>query len=251
MPLRYEGRSRERILAIGQPGTGKTFAWVNVAKTMEQTKAEGKMYIIDSDDTTERMLDTEAKDFADRIEYEVVNEWPDYVAALNKFMEVMGPNDWLVVDMMSPAWDAVQEYYVEQVFDQGIDEFFLEARKANRKGGALEGWKDYSVINRMYRTWVNRVLQVPGHLFATSPVDAIRADSEDKATSALFGPYGVKPRGQKHTGHIFHTVLWFQSARKDQFTMTTVKDRGREYWTGDPLNNFGMSYLVKTAGWKV
>lgn len=250
MPLRYEGRARERILAIGQPGTGKTKGWVDIAKTLHSTKGEGKLYVIDSDDTVERMLDTEASEFADRIEYRVTYDWPQYTDALKHFESVMQPHDWLVADMIGPAWDAVQEYYVTQVFSQGVDDFFLEARKANKRGAALEGWKDYSVINRMYRTWSNALMQAPGHLYATSPVDAIRADSEDKATASLYGAYGVKPRGQKHVGHIFHTVLWLQQTPRD-WVMTTIKDRGRDYWQGQAITNFALSYLVKTAGWKV
>ena len=46
---------RERILVYGQPGSGKTYAWLQIA----QVYSRQRFFVIDTDDSVARMLDTE------------------------------------------------------------------------------------------------------------------------------------------------------------------------------------------------
>lgn len=240
---------RERILCYGGPGTGKTFDVLTIASWYQKTGTVGRFHILDSDNSLGRMLATDFGHLTN-VEVEPVYEWTDYLSNTERVVKVMTPDDWLVIDFIGPAWDACQDYYVDQVFSKGSDEFFLEARKANAKGSALDGYKDWTVINKLYRKLPNTLLKARGHVYATSPADAINAAMEDKDVQNIFGHVGFKPRGQKHLGHTFHTCLYLMQDRKG-WKVRTAKDRGREMLKGADIGDFVTSYLMPVAGWKL
>ena len=107
-----------------------------------------------------------------------------------------------------------------------------------------------TVINRLWRSWMNDLMfKTKGHVICTTGVDAV-SDSDDKALRALFAIYGVKPRGQKHLPHPFHTILLTQCRTPgEDYTFTAVKDRGREAVKAKPVKDFAIQYLVQQAGW--
>lgn len=165
--------------------------------------------------------------------------------------------DWIVVDLIDLAWEAVQSYFVAEVFQQNIGTYFLEARKA-LKGNRLEvfdGWKDWSVINKVYTSWINQLIfKAPAHIFATAKIEPVSTKTDDAETLKLYGEFGVKPKGQKSLGHQFHTILLFTCMKMGDWRVTTVKERAssaRRPFAGQPLKNFPVQYLVAKAGWEL
>lgn len=252
--MKASGGSRERILAMGSYGAGKTNSWINVAGWHKKRKEPGKFYVIDTDHTTERSM--EGLELPATVW--IPNEWPEYGAIKKQILSLAKPDDWLVIDTVDRVWDMAQEGFSEQVFGKEIDEWFLEFRKSNKSGNAFQG--DYGinwqVINRMYHGFMGLVTRFPGHVFCCTPADPIQQPNrsgeggDSVETRNLYGRYGFKPRGQKQLGHLFHTVLLL-SDLNGSWRMTTVKDRNRDRVLNEPVKDFGVEYLVKIGGWQL
>ena len=257
-------RSRERILAFGHEGCGKSSGVLSIARRCPDVK----FWVIDNDNSYDRLLETDFTDvwgmdnvlFAgEHFGKAPMNDWFNVAQAIEYATNNMGRDDWLVVDMLSKAWALVQEAFTEQIFGKDIDDYFLHIRKMkadsgdNKKAlGAYDGWKDWPVINAMYSKGVSeKLLNCPGHLYVVSESTKLSED-DDKGMRDLYGPFGVKPAGQKRSGHIMQTVMFFtKDSRQQMYKMTTVKDRGRAMWTDESFDDFAMDYLVGTAGWEV
>jgi hypothetical protein len=179
------------------------------------------------------------------------------IPAIDAINAKMGVDDWLIFDSMSPTWEAVQEWFIERVHGQSIDDYFMDVRmkKENTKGkdskalGALEGWMDWPVINKVYFRLYKQLMATPGHLYMTAEQVAVN-DDEGREIKGLFGPYGVKPRGQKKLGHLPQTVLLFTKNRAGEYAITTIKDRNRIELESQPIEDFMRDYMVKIAGWR-
>lgn len=250
-----EGSTRsERILIMGPFGSGKTTNWLNVAKWSHATGSPARFFAIDTDNALEAFLDSGQYAHLDvrrggNIEWVSAYEWPEYDQALNSFGSKIGPNDWLIIDFITPAWEAVQSWYVSEIFKQDSADFFLEARKAMKGGNPLDGWKDWQYINKLYKAWMDRLIhRTGGHKLFTAQVASIR-ETDDRAVKAMFGAYGVRPAGQKQLGYQVHTILLTQVTRQGDIQMTTVKDRERTPMVDVPINEFTIDYLVNYAGW--
>lgn len=231
--------SQERILLMGPPGTGKTYGWMCIAAA----NPERQFFAVDSDDAVGRM----AKKPLANVHPVVAFEWEDMQTALDSFKPT--ENDFIVFDMYSAAWDAVQRYYSTQVFGKSVDAYFLEARQAQKKGSPFDGRTDWSVINRIYNAMAMKLLRSPANLILVTPVEAISADEKDGGILSTFGAYGVKPRAQKHTAHLVHTVLLLGKTRTGEYTMTTIKDRGRKELEKAKVTNLYKDYMIPIAGW--
>ncbi|MDX1746984.1 MAG: AAA family ATPase [Halobacteriales archaeon] len=244
-------RLRERILVMGSFGTGKTYGWLKIAEWMQRTESPGHVYVIDTDRAAERML-APGGDFDDLANVTVrdVYEWTQYQDALEEFLPILTEHDWLVIDFVGSAWSAVQDWYVETIYDSSIDEFFLQARLNMKSGNPLDGWKDWSVINRVYKKWMDKIVhRTASHVYMTAVADPVR-DTDDQALRQIYGRIGARPRGQKDLGHHPHTVA-LNTALGNEWYMTTVKDRSRPLVTGKQINDFAIDYLVNIAGWSV
>jgi hypothetical protein len=255
--------SLERIFVYGAPDTGKTTGWMQIAETLRKggaTSDDIRFWVLDTDYTVSRSLEEYPELARSRmVQYEVAPDWGTAAGALKDFgVLVQGrPNDWIVVDMINPLWDMAQENYIERVFGKDADEFFAQHRLAQKRGGALDGFKDWSVINRFYNTRVAEVLKrAPCHVYAVASGKAVSSDLDSKLIREQYQAVGTKPAGQKDTTHLYHTVLL---ARKRAggtvdspiWTLTTIKDRaGRKRLAQVESSNFAMSYLVRVAGWR-
>lgn len=247
MPLHSPAPFGERILVMGGPGSGKTFDFLKTAELHQQSGSDARFTVFDTDNAMERMLYT---DFSHLTNVNVLPVWSwEDIMRHAPTIAAMRPQDWCSVDLLSPTWDMVQEYFTAQVFDQSLGNFFLAARQADKKQ-SFEGWKDWPVINQLYRTFMQQLLRAPCNVYATATTDVIRADTDTRETINVFGHIGVKPKGQKHTPHFFHTVLW-KVQHGQGWKVTTAKDRGRELMVGMDVTNFPMQYLVAKAGWKM
>lgn len=258
MPLHPPGEGvafQERILAMGGMGSGKTAGWLSIAYWSHKTKSDAHFYVIDSDAAAARMLVGNKYKALDNVTVYNAFEWLSIKAATEEILTKVRPQDWIIVDFMGPAWDAVQAWYVNEIYgSQDMGEYFMEIRKAKAKGTSvqeLEGWKDYGVINPNYKTWMNKLVHTsPAHLYLTATVTGIR-ETDDKGLKAIFQAFGLRPVGQKHMAFQVHTVLLFQMMKPGEWYLNSVKDRERELLVGHRIKDFARDYLVKVAGWKL
>lgn len=259
--IRSPMMSRERIIGFGGEGTGKSSAYLSIARACP----DATFHVIDNDNTVVRLLETEFQDVAERGNviwepYEAY-EWAESIAAIRTALAAMGRDDWLVIDTLGKLWDQVQEWFIAQVFQQDIDDYFLKLRmqkealkssggKEKKSLGAFEGWLDWPVINQVYHKNVSKPLvRCHGHLFIATEAKSL-SDEDDKSTRDIYGSLGRKPEGQKRSGHLMQTVLHFSKKRAGTFHLeSVVKDRGRENWKGEQFTDFATDYLVNTAGW--
>lgn len=231
--------TKERILLLGPPGVGKTFAWLTIAAA----NPDAQFHVVDTDNAVERMM---RKPLAN-VHPHVVFEWEELISTVDGFK--LGEDDWLVVDMVGACWEMVQRHFSDQVFGQSVDAYFLEARKAQKVGSPFDGRQDWTVINKLYNRFAMSLLRIPGHLLLTAPVETIAKDEKDGGILSTYSAYGVKPRAQKHTGHLVHTILLLSKTRVGDYKVTTVKDRARKELEGLKLSNFYRDYLVPIGGW--
>lgn len=248
------GLDPERILVMGVQGVGKSRGLLSVARRMP----DAQFHVLDNDFAYRRLLATEFED-VDRVgnvEVHFVDEWDDYLPLIKKLNGTLGPNDWLAVDSMTPTWDAVQGWYTEKIYGKDIDEWFLAVRKlreqnqSDKKNAAMLPGVDWQVINKVYFKLYSTILQCPGNVWLTAELQKVDDEHDGKEIKGLYGAYGVRPKGQKRLGHIVQTVLLMSKSRVGQYSLTTIKDRGRRELEDQPITDFAKDYLMKVAGWR-
>lgn len=268
MPITLQNplRSKERILIFGHEGVGKSTDALSIASMIPTSN----FYVVDNDNSYDRLADTFAtplpnvfiagQDFGHEPYL-----WDGFRDSISEAIQAMGSEDWLVVDMLSKGWDMVQEWFIEQIFQEDIDDYFLKIRmekerlkntpkkdggKEAKSLGAFEGWMDWPVINQTYHKRVSTpLLRCPGHLICVAEAQKL-GDDDDRGIKELYGSLGARPKGQKRSGHLMQTVIMQGRKRNGEFTLTGVKDRGRELWDGQAFDDFAVDYLVGTAGWE-
>jgi hypothetical protein len=278
----------ERILAIGITGSGKSYQWLKIAKKLKPFGV--KFRCVDTDNDIDFMLRTGFPELLpenggnvyvfpafDWTEYEKAVKWIqqrgltlEQVASLDKHLQLayktpVKPYDWIVVDKSNNAWSSVQNHFVTEVFGQDTGEYFLEVRKKLHDAGdigksgkkavstvleGLDGWKDWSVINKLYDDWINPIVyRVRCHVYATADVDALDKTEKDPEVLSLFGNLRIKPAGQKKIGSQMHSILLYIPGT-DSWLVTTCKDRAeREYFKKTPFTDLYNQYLFAKAKW--
>lgn len=257
MALRTTMRSPERVMAIGGFGTGKSHGWLSIARLSQVTGSDAKFYVLDTDFAIDRMLSTSFSDL-NNVEHHPAPDWEDCESFVKTVVPKIRPNhDWIIVDMIDITWDQVQAWYTQQIWQEDIGIFFLEARKQlkGEKGNLqpFAGWTDWQVINKVYQSWIARMIfKSKAHVYLTNKVEVLDSSKEkNQDVLVTYGAFGIKPKGQKHIGNQVHTVLLFSAPRKDDWRIVTVKDRGPVYFQGDKLEDFAYQYLVEKARWEL
>lgn len=249
MTLTSQRIGRERILLFGNGGTGKSSTIKDIA-----ARIDGIVHVIDTDYAFEVMLDGEPDEILEHIECHPVDcdDWEGLMATVAKVNKLVGPDDWMVIDSMTATWDAVSENFVEKVFGKSTDEYFLAARQATsedaKKLQALEGWKDYTVINKMYNKLYKEIYKCRGHVLLTAEATALGDDDKGEAKD-MFGRLGRKPKGQKRLSYVTHTVIYMVKRNSGEWKMTTVKDRQRDEMIDLVWGDFAQDYLADIGGW--
>ena len=275
---------RERILVAGAPGTGKTYAWACLARAMPKHK----FYVIDPDDGVRRVLyevdESGERVFPDlsNIEYYFTPKWyTDGVVNIGKVnkledkelkafqcgvadaWKVIKPkvkaDDWIVVEHMGNIWARVQDGFTDEVFNKDIGQYFLERRKAMTQGAkrldALEGWTDWSVINKLHNDdfMVPICFENPGHVYMSTAFTMVEPRAkEDAEIKAFYGDSSIRLEGQKHNPFRAQTMLLFKASgsrdSRKYFVNTFLKDRGRPWMVEQEITDFFYDYLVPYAG---
>ena len=276
---------KERILVAGAPGVGKTFAWACIARALPKSR----FYVIDPDDGVRRVL-YEVDQSGDRvfpdlsnIEYYFTPKWyTNGVANVPKLEKLndpelkafqggvvdawktikpkIKPDDWIVVEHLGNIWARVQDGFADEVFDKDIGQYFLEKRKAMKTGSkrleALEGWTDWSVINKLHNDdfLIPICFENPAHVYMTTAFTTVEPRSkEDSEVKAFYGDTTIRLEGQKHNAFRAQTILLFKSSgsgdSRKYICNTFLKDRGRPFTVEQEWNDFYYNYLVAVAHW--
>lgn len=258
---------RERILSAGPPGSGKSYQWLKLAKWLKKTGANFR--VLDTDDAIARMIEEEFPELhpeeGGNVYIYPIYDWPEYMEKQRTVLKESEEGDWVIIDMADNAWKTVQSYFVEQVFNVDIADYFLEARKALAAKGdktskgreaknlqVLRGWLDWPVINKIYDSFMlPLVYRNRAHLYMTAKVNTISSD-DDSTVRDIYGPFGVRPAGQKDLAHQVHTEFLFQLGDEiESWEISTIKDRGRKYFDHTPLLSLSHQYFMKVVGWEV
>lgn len=262
---------RERILCMGITGSGKSYQWLKIAEILLPTGAIFR--VLDTDNAISYMLETQfphlLPENGGNVHVHSAVDWPEYKAGVAWLKtEPIKDNDWVVVDMADEAWSTVQSYFVGEVFQEDIGDYFLEVRKQLQERGGkskvhkgeatslmpegLSGWLDWVVINKLYNDWIKPIIyQIPCHVYVTAKVDKLDRGSKDVEMMTLFGDLGIKPSGQKRLGHQMHAVFLLIPG-EDKWFITTAKDRaGRPYFKKTQLVSLYLQYLVAKAKWPI
>jgi hypothetical protein len=241
---------------MGTWNSGKSKSWNDIAQWARKGDAPYQFYVLDTDKACERM--EEEFDSYHNVIWEDVWDWPEFIGSIDKFTNKASRDDWLIIDMVDKAWEKVQDYFVEQVHGTGAAKWFLDFKKEGGSAHPLAGGYgiNWTIINKQYADFVGKFLRWPGHILCATPADTVQkptntSSGDSSEILANYGRYGVKPRGQKHLGHLFHTVLWTHQAG-EEWKLTTIKDRGGRKGLGSvKWSDFVGTYLVPVAGWKL
>lgn len=260
----YSSLFRERIMVFGSAGMGKSYNFYTIARLAKNTGSDARFFIVDLDESVGRMLvDPGFRDVlmtpdlqAVNIIFETAEDWVSLNGVVEKFQKMMRPQDWLMIDMLSPTWTMVSDFYTNEIFHKSLDAYMLEKRKELQKAGGkdsgtFDGWKDWDKINALYDAFALKLLRCPGNLYVTSEQKSYASQNATKDDKNTFGPWGVMPVGKKSMPHKFSTILWEKQDRPGEYTLTTCKDRSRTDLAGAKVNDFSVDYLVNTAGWRL
>jgi hypothetical protein len=250
-------------MVYGGPDVGKTTGWLQIAETLRKgggTKETVRFWVIDTDYTVDRSLE----EYPELLDSGIVAsttcpDWATVVRTLQRYKAQVGsrPDDWIVVDMINPVWDYVQEDFIERTSGKDSEDFFLAHRLSLKAGGALDGFKDWSVINKFYQgKFAVPLKQMPCHTYVVASGKAVSRDLDSKLLVDMYGVVGIRPTGQKDTSHQNHSVVLLRKrvgmrADAPAWTLTTLKERaGRKRLEQADAGNFAISYLVRVAGWR-
>lgn len=275
MTLQPSTRRIERLLLFGTGGVGKTHAALQVARA---AVTPGRtMYVVETDPAWDACLehpdfggmgyredhdpldDNPVTDPDGSIIIYRARDWPQTRDAMAEVWARATRGDWITVDNQTLPWEWIKPWYQTELYGRERDEFLLSIRRAQieagrtKEGKATEGeFNEYDFINPHYQArMTDLLLNPPCHLIVTAEETEL-SDRFDKAkeTRTLYGKLGVKPKGQKKSPHLTHTVLHMTKTAVGEYRLTTVKDRGgRDEWERAEWEDFPTMYLEETAGW--
>lgn len=281
MPLHaHPDAERERILLYGAPGSGKTYAWLGIADLSQKTKSPAHFHVIDTDRAALRNLKGPTAEFG-HLKNVTVYQAQDIEQAAEangKILANINQDDWIVVDMLSNVWDNMVNWWISNVLQDEVVDYWPAVRRdikearAEGKGDAREFGGhtsvDWNFITKTYMSWETPItIQAPCHVFATAAEVEMqeRFDDTGEKRARYISTNFMAPRGQKLTEHRFHSVLRITaltSFKETKRELTMHKDRIREdVWKGFegrgltmPLRSgprFAMDYLRGALQWKL
>jgi len=245
----------ERLLFYGGGGSGKTNTVLTYARYMPN---DAMMYVLDTDYSMpyDRALATDFEDCEQQVAVHVADtEWDPFTTALAETVAQGNPaKDCIVVDTISPSWESVQDWYLEQVYGQDLPGHIVELKKtyaddAKAYHKALTEDMNWSAVKKEYarRVWTP-IRRWKGDLILCAEAKALSTQDNDDV-KMLYGPLGFKPVGESRLSHVAATNIFLDHPKRGTWRMTTIKDRNREELDHAVINDFGMDYLMEIAGW--
>lgn len=244
-------RTKERILAFGSYGSGKSAGWAALRDMYLKTDTPGHFHIISTEwEMAHRTAEGYPADEFDK--NATIHEATDYDSIESICLAIAanaGPSDWLVVDSIGNIWSWAQDAYCQHRWGKSFKDYMA--------GGGKVQEINWSQVNASYRNIMNPyIVRFPGHKYACAQADTVQMEGgwkDSKEVQEMFGRLGVKPVGQKELGYAFHSVLLFTHPSRDEYKITTVDDPSREKLNGAvvaplPIGFVG-TYLLGVAGW--
>jgi len=230
------GPSRQKILLYGQAGDGKSYSTFTIPNLLQQCGSPAKVFLIDTDDGAMRTYEKCFPHLTNLRLFEAF-DWAGLDSAIDQILKEANParGDWIICDLFCKAWDWVQDYFSEQVFKKGADEFFMEARKRFAESGSknvspFDGFKDWTYIKKLYKALQDKlILKSRCNVICCVKAATVNDKSDSESVLSKYGRIGMKPAGQKELDHEFHTVLFMQqrkNGRDVRYWMQSAKFRG-------------------------
>lgn len=265
--------ARERIMAYGAPGVGKSFMWLDILEAYYQSgDRDTHFYIIDSDFGVTKLLEEGYQHLEDAGMMTVYNpyDFPGMIHASREIRSAAKKGDWIVLDLADQAWDEAQLFYTGEVYGKEPLDYFIQMRKevVAKKGkdkrayGGMEG-TDWQFVNKIYHEFESAlVLKSLANVFVVCGEKKL--DPDRGASVADMREYRsvgrMAPKGQKGLAHRMDTIFYMTKRVDGQRVVTMTKDRGREgtKWLDRshtlkidaPPKGFTKRYLVNVAGWE-
>jgi len=240
--------SRERILLMGSPGTGKTEQLLNIAKYLADIGKQ--IEILDFEDKIGAYLKSSG-DIPKNLSLQVALNWTEAQDALEKIEARLKPDNWIGVDRIDLAWNYVQRWYTQLKYQETLAQKMLDTSISMGKKKSMFAPRfdqgSWQVINEAYEEFINGILyRTRCNIVLTSGIKGI----DENSPLDLFGNLGVLPRGQKELGHQPHSVFLLSQKKSNNkeitWHITTAKDLpNRIKFEGDQLYDFTLQYLEK------
>lgn len=274
MPLVQPDNLREKLLVIGSGGAGKTTLWLTIAFWAFLSKDDRTFFVLDTDDQAVLHVMNEAKyeGMLRSFNGEVVNpggnivllsafNWDEYQRFSDygnyqySVIAQAKPGDWIVIDFISHAWNAVQEGFLHDAAQKTRGQVLYEAGKEG-----LTGWDmfktdfNWNAINGAYSDWIKPILIMSrAHVFMAAEEEQLNEQSrnlppDQREHIAQFGAW--KAVGQKKLPYQCRSFLRVQRLARGR-VLHTLKDRARKTLSGDSCDDFMKDYLCSTAGWGI
>lgn len=255
MPLHTDGR-RERIICFGDYGSGKSQAWVEIAKFMRLTKSPGTVHVLSTDYGAYASTE-QAKGWESNVNISDETETFDqYVSYVTERRQKDGPEDWLVVDRSDSAWEAVQQSFSLAVSGKDFDDWSIERLASGEASPFSDAHgTSWGIIKKRYAKFTQPLMRYPGHVLLCATVkDLTEKDSPE--LKEYYGRQGLRPGGEKHTGFLMHDIVLMGSKNVGtganlhrEWIMTSIRARSRKLVTNQKVTNFVTDYLIPVAGW--
>src|SRR5690606_8084923 len=143
-----------------------------------------------------------------------------------------------------------------QVYGDSLANVLLQARKNYKGTGdqfkvAKMELMQWDLVKKEYARFWRTIKRWKGHMALTAEAKQIGYwEKDDADAQRTYGRIGYFPNGQDKIRHAMATTLYLAHPKGDRWTMTTVKDRGREEMDKAELEDFAEDYLVEVAGWR-
>jgi len=256
---------RERMLLIGGGGAGKTTAALSMMDAALGALADDGAagYVIDLDYSRawQRAIDIDFTDLDGRVHVsEVFPEWEPVIAEVQRITQdtdANRPDNWLVIDSVSPTWDLVQSWYVELAMGRDIAGHMAQLKRENSTqndyAAALAETMNWPAIKKEYAKLYYALQSWRGHFVLTAEAKSIKGE-RDGDQLALYGPVGYKPVGDGRLSHVPATTLFLKNDAGG-YKFSTVKDRNRQKAQNEKVDGiedggFAGTYLRDRAGWQ-
>lgn len=266
-PTNVNGQpKRERFLFMGGWKSGKSYAWLSVAKMHQQRGSDATFYVIDTDRTCNEMVGYPPFETLSNVVWEEPGDWTSLMDTTKRFLDKMRTGDWLIVDMMSPCYGWIQNHICQEVYGEDLDVLMargyteqmqqkkLQSASKVNQGQILFDIIPWPLVKKRYDPWAVSLVSHPGHVVLVSGQKEI-FNKEKGAAKEQFGGIGVKPDAQAYTGHLVNDVIWFRApAAGEPPRLNTVgigARGGRPVLDGSAVSNFPLQVLIKQYGWKL
>jgi len=248
---------RERILIVGDRGTKKTSAIVQLA----QLWPDIGVVVIDPDGGMPKIINRifGGWDKVPNLSYYPVNSWLDIEAAYKEIKPALESGDWLCIDGAHHPWKMAREDYINAKFHKTLSEFKLDKMKKGQQMafGALEN-PDWDMIKLMYNSVItNAIERQTCNVLFTVPVQPLimhkvkQAGGVDKQVPLEKGiakhwaRLGYKPAGEKNLVGDVDTVLLLDSEEKAAGIRWTFESIGKDRNTTDKIEGGEFENLIE------